>query len=71
MRPKVPVDVGVLIELYGKGMTIREISAKTGVCYGTVYNRLVEAGVMLRRRGGPNGKVRVQPTSRLARSMES
>lgn len=39
---------------YAAGESIRNLAISTGASYGTVHNRLAEAGVTFRRRGGPN-----------------
>jgi DNA-directed RNA polymerase specialized sigma24 family protein len=39
---------------YRKGASIRTLAARTGLSYGTVHNRLTDANVKLRGRGGPN-----------------
>ena len=41
-----------LAELYALGSTMRSLSARTGRSYGTVRTLLIEAGVVLRDRGG-------------------
>ncbi len=46
---------------YGAGSSIRRIAEDTGRSYGFVHRILVEAGVTLRRRGGP--RVRPHPTA--------
>ena len=43
---------------YEAGASIRSLAEQTGRSYGFVHNVLVEAGVALRRRGGPNRRKR-------------
>lgn len=39
---------------YEKGASIRALAAQTGRSYGFVHRVLIETGVQLRGRGGPN-----------------
>jgi hypothetical protein len=48
------LDNAKLAKSYRNGDSIRDLAAKTGASYGTVHNRLEDAGVKMRRRGGPN-----------------
>ncbi|MFA4082052.1 helix-turn-helix domain-containing protein [Mycobacteroides salmoniphilum] len=43
---------------YEKGASIRTLAADTGRSYGYVHRALVESGVTLRGRGGPNRRGR-------------
>ncbi|OAT66627.1 transcriptional regulator [Mycobacteroides immunogenum] len=43
---------------YEKGASIRTLAADTGRSYGYVHRALVESGVTLRGRGGPNRRAR-------------
>jgi len=43
---------------YEKGASIRTLAAATGRSYGYVHRALVESGVALRGRGGPNRRSR-------------
>lgn len=43
---------------YEKGASIRTLATDTGRSYGYVHRALVESGVTLRGRGGPNRRVR-------------
>ncbi|SLC01037.1 transcriptional regulator [Mycobacteroides abscessus subsp. abscessus] len=43
---------------YEKGASIRTLAAETGRSYGYVHRALVESGVVLRGRGGPNRRGR-------------
>jgi hypothetical protein len=42
-----------MIELYRGGASVREISRQTGRSYGAVHKMLIDAGVVMRRRGKP------------------
>lgn len=43
------VDIGVLIELRNKGLTIRQIAAMCDMSFSVVRKRLLSAGVKLER----------------------
>jgi hypothetical protein len=43
-----------LAQQYGSGLAIRELAAIHGRSYGNVRMVLLEAGVTLRKRGGPH-----------------
>ena len=43
------VDIGVLIELRNKGLTIRQIAAACDMSFAVVRKRLLNAGVKLER----------------------
>jgi hypothetical protein len=47
---------------YEAGASIRDLAAERRLAFGTVRTLLLEAGVVLRTRGGPN-HVRQEPTS--------
>jgi hypothetical protein len=46
-------DDKAVIRLYRQGRTVREIAAELGCAHGTVWNRLVKAGVPRRAAGKP------------------
>lgn len=50
------LDNAKLAKAYRGGDSIRDLAAKTGASYGTVHDRLQDAGVKMRSRGGPNHK---------------
>lgn len=43
---------------YERGKTIRQLAAECGRSYGVVRNDLLRVGVVLRSRGGSQGKAR-------------
>lgn len=47
-RKRREVDVGTLVRLYAAGYGLRALVTESGVAYGTVRARLLEAGVELR-----------------------
>jgi hypothetical protein len=57
-RPRGDIDRGEMVELYRKGLSIRQLMAKYDCSYGLV-NRVVSARTKLRPRGGPNNVKRV------------
>ncbi|MUM22787.1 transcriptional regulator [Mycobacterium sp. CBMA271] len=46
---------------YEKGASIRVLAAQSGRSYGYIHRALVESGVTLRGRGGPNRRGRKAP----------
>lgn len=51
-RRRPPMDVDQAALDYERGTSLRALSEATGYCYGTVRNKLLDAGVVLRRPGG-------------------
>lgn len=51
-RNRPPLDVDAAARGYRAGKSIRALVEDTGYCYGTVWRRLLEYGVELRRPGG-------------------
>lgn len=47
-----------LVEMYTGGMSLRTLVTETGMAYGTVHRRLVDAGVTMRPRGGHNPRIK-------------
>ncbi len=47
-RPRIPVDVDRLVQLYRQGYSTRDIARVVGVSHDTVLRRLKEAGQPLR-----------------------
>lgn len=54
-RRRLATDLG---RRYDRGATLRDLVADTGHSYGFVRNLVIESGVRLRGRGGPNRKAR-------------
>ncbi|MFG1602812.1 helix-turn-helix domain-containing protein [Actinoplanes sp. NPDC049265] len=52
----------VVVGAYQRGDTIREISRNTRRSYGSTRQLLADAGVTLRRRGGPRKRKPTRPT---------
>jgi transposase-like protein len=52
MQPRKHVDLDAAAAAYQAGASLREVAARHGVSYCTIYRRLIEAGVTLRSPGG-------------------
>jgi len=52
MRSRIEIDMEYLKEVYAEEQSIPKTAARMGISYGTTRDRLIEAGVKLKSRGG-------------------
>jgi hypothetical protein len=52
MRSRIQIDMEYLKQVYAEENSIPKTAARSGLSYGTVRSRLLEAGVTLKSRGG-------------------
>jgi len=52
MRSRIEIDMEYLKEVYAEERSIPKTAARMGISYGTTRDRLIEAGVTLKSRGG-------------------
>lgn len=50
------IDMSEVARMYGSGMTIQEVADKIGVVYGTLRQRMVDHGVVIRDAGVSGGR---------------
>lgn len=60
-RNRPPLDIETAATRYRQGLSLRALVELTGYCYGTVRQRLLDHGVVLRKPGGNR-----QPPARAA-----
>lgn len=66
MRDRIKIDIEWLKEVYAEENSIPKTAKRSGLSYGTVRSRLLEAGVTLKPRGGRcAGNEKMTPSERI------